>query len=226
MVYYDHPTRFAPEVEELIIGAVHELMPAEFVFDAKKVAMPPAKSPEDSLAEMQTKAGLKIELVAAEPLIVSPVDIDFGADGKMWVVEMRDYPMGMDGNWKPGGRIKYLESTHGDGKYDKATVFLDNIPFPTGVMPWRNGALVCTAPDILYGESTSKNGYANEVKKLLTGFFTDNYQARVNGLSYGLDNWVYGANGLLGGVIHGMSNGKEVDIRGRDFRDDAGHGCV
>ena len=37
-------------------------------------------------------------------------------------------------------------------------------------------------------------------------------------MSYGLDNWVYGANGLLGGVIHGMSNGKEVDIRGRDFR--------
>ncbi len=218
MVYYDHPTRFAPVVEDMIIGAVHELMPAEFVVDKKKVASPPAKSPEDSLAAMQTKAGLKIELVASEPLIESPVYIDFGADGKMWVVEMRDYPMGMDGNWKPGGRIKYLESTHNDGKYDKATVFLDNIPFPTGVMPWRKGALVCTAPDILYGESIGKNGYTTEVKKLLTGFFTDNYQARVNGLSYGLDNWVYGANGLLGGVIHGMSNGKEVDIRGRDFR--------
>ncbi len=218
MVYYDHPTRFAPAVEDLIVGAVHELMPAGFVFDAKQAASPPPKSPEDSLAGMQTKAGFKIELAASEPLIESPVYIDFGADGKMWVVEMRDYPMGMDGNWKPGGRIKYLESTHGDGKYDKATVFLDNIPFPTGVMPWRDGALVCAAPDILFARSLGKDGRAQDVQKLLTGFFTDNYQARVNGLSYGLDNWVYGANGLLGGVIHGMSNGKEVDIRGRDFR--------
>jgi putative membrane-bound dehydrogenase-like protein len=218
MVYYDHPAKFAPAVEEMIVNAVHELMPEGFVFDAKKAATPPPKSPEDSLAGMQTRAGFEIELVASEPLIESPVYIDFGADGKMWVVEMRDYPMGMDGNWKPGGRVKYLESTHGDGKYDKATVFLDNIPFPTGVMPWRDGALVCSAPDILFARAPGKDGRATEVKKLLSGFFTDNYQARVNGLSYGLDNWIYGANGLLGGVIHGMSNGKEVDIRGRDFR--------
>jgi putative membrane-bound dehydrogenase-like protein len=167
---------------------------------------------------MRTKAGFKIELVASEPMIESPVYIDFGPDGKMWLVEMRDYPMGMDGHWKAGGRIKYLESTHHDGKYDKATLFLDNIPFPTGVMPWRDGALVCAAPNILFAESSKENGIADSVKKILSGFFTDNYQARVNGLNYGLDNWIYGANGLLGGVIHGMANTGEVDIRGRDFR--------
>ena len=218
MIYYDHPTRFAPGVEDLILGAVHELMPTNFVTDEKKLQFPPPKSPADSLAALRTKAGLKVELVASEPLIESPVAIDWGADGKMWVVEMRDYPMGMDGNWKAGGRIKYLESTHGDGKYDQATVFLDNIPFPTGVMPWRNGALICTAPNVLFAEATKRGGYADAVKKVFSGFFTDNYQARVNGLSYGLDNWVYGANGLLGGVIHGMSNKGEVDIRGCDFR--------
>lgn len=219
MVYYDHPARLGPDTEERIMYAVHEIMPRSFIEDEKKLAFPPAKSPQASLEEMQTKAGLKIELVASEPLIESPVYIDFGPDGKMWVVEMRDYPMGMDGNWKPGGRIKYLESTHHDGHYDKATLFLDNIPFPTGVMPWRNGALVCAAPDILFARSTHKSGdMADEVTKVFSGFFTDNYQARVNGLSYGLDNWIYGANGLLGGVIHGMAGGKEVDIRGRDFR--------
>lgn len=218
MVYYDHPTKFAPAIEDMIVGAVHELTPRNFSFDAKRAQFPPPKSPQDSLAEMRTDAGLKIELVASEPLIESPVAIDWGADGRLWVVEMRDYPAGMDGNWKPGGRIKFLESTHHDGHYDKATIILDNIPFPTGVMPWRNGAMICAAPDILFAESTLRNGYANNVKKLLSGFFTDNYQARVNGLSYGLDNWVYGANGLLGGTISGMSNGRQVDIRGRDFR--------
>ena len=218
MVYYDVPTRFAPAVEDLIVNSVHDLMPADFLFDEKKGQFPAPKSPEDSMAEMQTDAGLKIELVAAEPLIESPVAIDWGADGKLWVVEMRDYPMGMDGNWQPGGRIKYLEATHGGGKYDKATLMLDNVPFPTGVMPWRAGALVCAAPDILFAESAQPGGYADVVKKVLSGFFTNNYQARVNGLSYGLDNWVYGANGLLGGTIHGMAGGGEVDIRGRDFR--------
>jgi putative membrane-bound dehydrogenase-like protein len=218
MVYYDHPAKFAPGLENQIVNAVHDLVPAQFIFDEKKSQSPPAKLPEDSLAAMRTKAGLKIELVASEPMIESPVYIDFGPDGKMWLVEMRDYPMGVDGHWKAGGRVKYLESTHHDGHYDKVTLFLDNIPFPTGVMPWRNGALVCAAPDILFAQSTNGNGSADSVKKILSGFFTDNYQARVNGLNYGLDNWIYGANGLLGGVIHGMANAGEVDIRGRDFR--------
>ncbi|HZV33865.1 MAG TPA: neutral/alkaline non-lysosomal ceramidase N-terminal domain-containing protein, partial [Verrucomicrobiae bacterium] len=218
MTYYDHPAKFAPGLENQIVGAVHDLLPAQFILDEKKAQFPPPKSPEDSLAAMRTKAGLKIELAASEPMIESPVYIDFGPDGKMWLVEMRDYPTGMDGNWKPGGRIKYLESTHHDGHYDKVTLFLDNIPFPTGVMPWRNGALVCAAPDILFAEATRGSGMADSVKKILSGFYTKNYQARVNGLNYGLDNWIYGANGLLGGVIHGMANASEVDIRGRDFR--------
>ncbi len=222
MVYYDHPAKLGPDTEERILYGVHEIMPANFIETEKTAAFPPAKSPVESMDQIQTKGGLKIELVASEPLIESPVYIDFGPDGKMWVVEMRDYPMGMDGNWKPGGRIKYLESTHHDGHYDKATLFMDNLPFPTGVMPWNGGALVCAAPDIVFGKSTraatDKNQLADSVTKVFSGFYTDNYQARVNGLSYGLDNWIYGANGLLGGVIHGMVNGKEIDIRGRDFR--------
>src|SRR5438552_18565718 len=73
--------------------------------DKNALEFPPPKSPQESLASMQTKAGFQIELVAAEPLIVDPVAIDWGPDGKLWVVEMRDYPMGLDGNWKPGSRI-------------------------------------------------------------------------------------------------------------------------
>src|SRR5438093_1067785 len=142
--------------------------------DRDALEFPPPKSPQESLASMQTKAGFQVELVAAEPLIVDPVAIDWGPDGKLWVVEMRDYPMGMDGNWKPGSRVKFLEDTIGDGKYDKATVFLDHLPFATGVTAWRKGALICTAPDILYAEDTNGDGKADVVKKLFTGFNTGN----------------------------------------------------
>src|SRR5262249_4908392 len=105
--------------------------------------------------------------------------------------------------------------------------------FVTGVTAWRKGALICTAPDILYAEDTDGDGRADVVKKLFTGFDTGNYQARVNSLTLGLDNWIYGANGLRGGTIRGLaraldaatqndqaspSEAVEVDIRGRDFR--------
>src|SRR5215204_2581877 len=171
--------------------------------DQEVLEFPPPKSPKQSLAAMQTHPGFEIELVAAEPLVVDPVAIDWGADAKLWVVEMRDYPMGIDGSWKPGSRVKVLEDTNGDGKYDKSTVFLDNLAFATGVTAWRNGALICAAPDIFYAEDTNGDGRADSVRKVFTGFDTGNFQARVNSLNLGLDNWIYGANGLRGGIIRG-----------------------
>src|SRR5438445_2209104 len=162
---------------------------------------PKALSPEESLRSIRVRPGFTVELVVAEPLVQDPIAFAWGADGKLWVVEMGDYPLGVDGKGKPGGRIKFLESTKGDSKYDKATVFLDNLPFPTGVMPWRKGVLVTCAPDIFYAEDTDGDGKADKRVTLFTGFVQGNQQHRVNGLTWGLDNWVYGANGDSGGRI-------------------------
>ena len=52
---------------------------------------------------------------------MDPVAFDWGPDGKLWVVEMADYPLGIDGKGAPGGRMRYLEDTDGDGKFDKST---------------------------------------------------------------------------------------------------------
>jgi len=216
MVYYGRPTRLKPGVEERIITTARSIVPAAFA--SRGDDMPPPQSPKQALQSFRTKPGLRIELVAAEPLVLDPVAIDFGADGKLWVCEMRDYPSGMDGKGKPGGRITYLEDTNGDQKYDRVTTFLEDVPFPTGVMAWGRGVLVCAAPDLFYAEDTNGDGKADLKNLLFQGFATENYQARVNGLAYGLDNWVYGANGLIGGTIRGEKTGKEVILGGRDFR--------
>jgi putative membrane-bound dehydrogenase-like protein len=215
MVYYDRPTRLKPGLEDKIVGEVRRQLGDRF--QAPRRFSSPPLSPKESLACLRTTGKLEVQLVAAEPLVESPVAIDFGPDGRLWVAEMRDYPLGMDGKYKPGGRIKVLESSKGDGVYDKATVFLDNIPFPTGVTVWRKGVLVCAAPDILYAEDTKGTGKADVVRKLFSGFATHNYQARVNSLRYGLDNWVYGSSGIFGGKVKSFS-GKTADLRGRDFR--------
>src|SRR5207248_8520046 len=139
-------------------------------------------------------------------------------DGRRWVAEVREYPSGRAGDSEPGGRIRVLRDTDGTGRYDKATVFLENIPFPTGVTAWRKGVLICAAPDILYAEDTDGDGRADVVKKLFSGFGTDNYQARVNSLCYGLDGWVYGSCGLFGGRITSHLTGKVLALGDRDFR--------
>ncbi|MFO0909170.1 MAG: neutral/alkaline non-lysosomal ceramidase N-terminal domain-containing protein [Isosphaeraceae bacterium] len=219
MVYYARPTRLAPGVEQIILDGVRRVVPASFLANqSASPDMPPPKSPAQALEAFRLKPGLRIELVAAEPLVLDPVAIDFGADGKLWVCEMRDYPTGIDGNWKPGGVVKVLTDTNGDGRYDTGSEFLGDLPFPTGVMAWRKGVLICAAPEIIYAEDTNGDGKADVRQTLFQGFATENYQARVNGLSYGLDNWIYGANGLIGGSIRGLMTGKVVEIGGRDFR--------
>jgi putative membrane-bound dehydrogenase-like protein len=130
---------------------------------------------------------------------------------------MYDYPLGLDGKFGPGGRVRVLESSKGDGHFDKATVFLDKIPFPTGITVWHKGLLICAAPDILYAVDLNGDGKADEVKKLFSGFGTENYQGRVNSLEYGLDGWVYGASGLFGGRIKSFT-GKVYALGDRDFR--------
>jgi putative membrane-bound dehydrogenase-like protein len=228
MVYYDRPTRFRPGLEGRIIKAVRQqLVPAfRAPFDPDRLQGSRPLSPQQSRATLHTKGGLTVELVAAEPLVVDPVAIDFGPDGRLWVAEMCDYPSGIDGRLKPGGRIKVLEASHGDGHYDTCKVFLDKLPFPTGIKVWRKGVLICAAPDILYAEDTTGDGKADVVRKLFSGFATHNYQARVNGLEYGLDNWVYGSGGLFGGEIHRLAGGPAVRLTNRDFRLNPDSGAI
>jgi len=180
--------------------------------------VPPPKSPDEALKTFQVPQGFKIELVASEPFLRDPVAFEWGADGKLWVVEMNDYPLGMDGKGASGGTIKYLEDTKGNGHYDKMTVFMDKVNFPNGIVPWGKGVIISAAPDIFYAEDTDGDGKADVRKVLFTGFREGNQQHRANGFVYGLDGWIYGANGDSGGKIKSLLTGKEVDINRRDFR--------
>jgi putative membrane-bound dehydrogenase-like protein len=184
----------------------------------RPVMEPGPKSPADSLACLKPRPGFTAQLMAAEPLVMSPIAFAWGPDGKFWVVEMGDYPLGVDGKNKFGGKVKFLEKSKADGRYDKATLFLDNLGYPTGVTPWGKGVIVTCAPDIFYAEDTDGDGIADKKTVLFTGFKEGNPQHRVNGLVWGLDNWLYGANGDSGGAIKSIKTGALVNISGRDFR--------
>ncbi len=101
-------------------------------------AVPPGQAAET----FEVEPGFKIELVAAEPLVADPVDMEIDEYGRMYVVEMHGYPLDKSGS----GKIKMLTDTDGDGKMDKSTVFADKLVLPNGVMRWKKGILVTDAP--------------------------------------------------------------------------------
>jgi len=180
--------------------------------------LPPPQSAAESLAGIRVPDSLRVELVAAEPLVADPIAFAWGGDGKFWVVEMGDYPRGEDGRGKPCGQVKFLTDTDADGRFDKATIFLDTLSFPTSVLPWRGGALVLCAPEIFFAEDTDGDGRADRRTVLYENLARGNPQHRLNGLRYGLDNWIYCANGENGGKPRSVKTGKSVEIGGRDLR--------
>jgi len=223
MVYYDIPGPWAPGLEEAIVTATGKLVagpsfsPNSKSHNASRTNGTIPLEPAQELLSLRTAPGLTAELVASEPLVQSPVAITFGPDGSVWTAEMRDYPQGGPGP-ESSGTIRRLTDTNGDGTLDQSQVFLDGLPFPTGVTIWRDGLLICAAPDILLARDLDHDGRADEVKKLWSGFATHNYQARVNSLEYGLDGWVHGSCGLFGGSITCQLTGKTVELGQRDFR--------
>jgi putative membrane-bound dehydrogenase-like protein len=186
--------------------------------------VPPRLGPAEALASLQLPDGFSAELVAHEPQVMDPVAFDWGPDGRLWVVEMGDYPTGVDDRGTPGGKVKVLADADGDGRFESTTVFADALPFPTGVLPWRQGALIAAAPDILYAADTDGDGVADTREVLFTGFEPGNQQHRFNGFEWGLDGWIYAANGDSGGTVHSRQTGASLDISGRDvrFRPDTG----
>ncbi len=190
---------------------------------AEKPASP--KSPiqaKDSLAHFELVPGLKIEAVASEPEVIDPVAIRFDEDGRMWVVEMRDYPHGPAAGEKPKSRIKILEDKDNDGNYETVKIFADELLFATGLQPWKGGAFVTMAGQVAYMKDTTGDGRADQVETWYTGFAQENTQLRANHPRLALDNHIYIANGLRGGTVVDARDpdSKPVSISGMDFRFD------
>jgi len=198
-----------------------ERFAAFMLISCAAIAAEPATGPLTPDQERQTfqfaDPEITAELAAAEPDVISPVAIAWDAAGRMFVAEMSDYPNSPD-----KGRVKLLVDRDGDGRYGRVSIFADGLPFPNGVLPWNGGVLVTAAPDIWFLKDTDGDGVADERRKILTGFGEGNQQLRVNGLHWGLDNWIYGANGRSDGEIRWAdasgANGPAISLRGRDFR--------
>ena len=214
--FYNLPGRWATGTEELIINRIKELR------ERPQAERP--RAPAEALLMFNGPKGFKIEAVATEPLVMDPVNFAFGPDGKLWVVEMADYPLGEDG--KPIGRVAWLEDTDGDGRFDKRHLFLEGLSYPTGVFPWRDGVVVSAAPEILFARDTDGDGQVDEKTVLYSGFGDFNPQHRMNGFAYGLDHQLYLAGGDPNRVVRSELLKQEVEILGNDFRIDPNSGTI
>jgi putative membrane-bound dehydrogenase-like protein len=188
----------------------------------------PPSEPADAIKKFSVRPGFEAQLVAAEPEVVDPIALCFDEDARMYVVEMRDYSERREERL---GRIRMLEDTDGDGRYEKSTIFLENLAWPTAVLFYNGGVLVGATPDIIYARDTNGDGVADEKKVVFTGFGATqeklNVQGLFNNLQWGLDNRIHGCSGTNGGLVQRATTNESpaapprdsaaLDVRGKGF---------
>lgn len=172
----------------------------------------------DPRVEAQLKAfklidGAKISLFASEPDIVNPIQMNWDADGRLWVVCSKLYPLIQPGA-KEEDRIVVLEDTNGDGVADNATNFASDLHIPTAVLPGDGGAYVANSTEVLFLKDTDGDGVADQRHIVLSGFGTEDTHHLVHTFRWGPEGmlWMnqsiyihthletpYGIRRLLGG---------------------------
>ncbi len=170
----------------------------------------------------QIAPGYRLELAAQEPLVLDPVDLVFDARGRAFVLEMAGYPIARDSERL--GRIVILDDDDGDGRFDRRTVFADDLRQPDSIAPWHDGILVADAPSVVWLVDEDGDDRAESRLEVLRGFAVGPSESNVNGLVFGPDNQLHIANGSSGGLVQlgrdveSSASASPVDIRGRDLR--------
>jgi putative membrane-bound dehydrogenase-like protein len=177
------------------------------IVDSKALPKFPPVAAPDALNTFQLRKGFRLELVAAEPLVADPIAVTFDEDGRLFVVEMNDYP---ERGEQRLGHVRRLEDTDGDGRFDKSIIFAKGLRWPAAIFCYGGGVLVGATPDLFYFKDTNNDGIADEKQVVLTGWGNRagklEPEGAFNSLAWGLDNQIHGLVNRDSGVITSPKN--------------------
>ena len=179
------PATPAAPVEEEIPFPAHLTIPEATIL-----------TPEETLKTIRVPEGYKVEIVASEPLISTPVAMQFDPAGRLWVVEMNGYmpDLSAKGEDAPVGRVVVLEDTDGDGRMDKSTVFLDKLVMPRAISLRKGGALIAEPPSVYWCPDENGDLVADKKEVVIPAYTAGgNPEHMPNGLLLAMDNWIYNA---------------------------------
>lgn len=160
-------------------------------------AATPPLPPEEAAAKMTLPEGFEARIFASEPQVVNPVAMTWDERGRLWVVELYEYPLGAAPGTKPRDQIKILEDTDNDGRADKVTVFADGLNLATGILLGYGGVFVGQAPHLLFLEDTDGDDKADKRTILKTGFGLEDRHELLNGFAWGPDGYLYMTHGVF-----------------------------
>jgi len=158
----------------------------------------PAEPPPFDVPE-----GFTIELVAGPPLVERPIMACFDDQGRLYVADSAGVNLkGADLLKDPPHKIRVLEDTDGDGRFDTSRVWADKLVFPQGLL-WHQGAVYCTSPPSFWKlEDTAGTGVCDKRTELITGLANTGVADDAHGACLGPDGRIYFLPGRMAHNLH------------------------
>ncbi len=150
----------------------------------------PDPDPEKERESFKIAEGFEVSLFAAEPLVIKPIQMNWDAEGRLWVVSSTAYPHLKTGE-QANDKIFILEDTDGDGKADKSTIFAEGLLTPTGILPGDGGVYVANSTEILHFADTDGDGKADQRRQILSGFGTADTHHLIHTFRWGPEGRLY-----------------------------------
>src|SRR5687768_12576354 len=160
-------------------------------------AMTPALTPEVAEKKFTVPPGFEVRLFAAEPMVVNPVAMTWDERGRLWIVELYEYPLGAKPGEKGRDNVKILEDTDNDGRADKVTVFADGLNLATGLAIGNGGVYVGQAPHLFFYKDTNGDDKADDRQIIMTGFGLEDRHELLNGFAWGPDGALHMTHGVF-----------------------------
>ncbi|MDB5390385.1 MAG: hypothetical protein JWM11_6031 [Planctomycetaceae bacterium] len=134
--------------------------------------------------------GFEVNLYAADPRIAKPIQMNFDAQGRLWIASSSIYPQIQPGQ-AATDKILVIEDKDHDGVADETRVFVDGLLIPTGVEPGDGGAYVANSTELVHFKDTDGDGKADERRVMLSGFGTEDTHHIVHTFRWGMDGQLY-----------------------------------
>lgn len=151
----------------------------------------PDPDPELERSSFIVADGFDVNLWAGDPGMAKPIQMNFDAQGRLWIATSEVYPHIKPGQ-KPTDKILVIEDTNLDGQADKTTVFADGLLIPTGVIPDHlGGCYVANSTELLHFQDTNGDGKADHKRIVLSGFGTEDTHHLLHTLRWGPDGCLY-----------------------------------
>jgi putative heme-binding domain-containing protein len=150
----------------------------------------PDPDPELERKTFVVADGFEVNLYAADPLIAKPIQMNFDAQGRLWVASSSIYPQIQPGQ-AATDKILVIEDKDHDGVADETRVFVDGLLIPTGVEPGDGGAYVANSTEVVHFKDTDGDGKADTRRVMLSGFGTEDTHHIVHTFRWGMDGQLY-----------------------------------